>query len=240
MKIEHTSTGRERILFEDRDGEKCYLQQSSVAELEPRGTPAVWFGVVGRAMHIGPEQMRELVAHLQCWVENRTFGGPIELDTLLPAAALTPASVQQRDMPRLNHLVDSDGVRPACHRHGVGLVLTDMLAEVTCFACRNSKRFKAEAERGKPAAEPAIALAFDAAPVPRNGTYVAGDRVKYWVNRRASETGADGYGGGWRKEYREGIVLRVNRWTMRVRALPGLEEERIYYRQTMAEPEGSP
>ena len=63
----------ESIAFEDRYGQQCSLQQSSVADYEPPGSSAVWFGVDGHRMHIGLDQMKKLLPHLQVWVETGSF-----------------------------------------------------------------------------------------------------------------------------------------------------------------------
>lgn len=84
MKIEHTPRGFELICFQDRNGEKCSLQQSSIADYEQPGSTAVWLGCERNAqkidgieisprMHLDREQVRELIEHLQSWLNAGTF-----------------------------------------------------------------------------------------------------------------------------------------------------------------------
>jgi hypothetical protein len=73
MEVGHTSRGFERIEFKDRYGQECYLQQSSIADYEPPGSSAIWFGVMGRSMHISLAQIQELLPHLLRWCEAGTF-----------------------------------------------------------------------------------------------------------------------------------------------------------------------
>ncbi len=74
MKIEHTERGFEIIKFVDLYMEKCSLQQSSLADNELPGSSAVWFGTdSGKRMHLGPADVKELVTHLQQWLETGSF-----------------------------------------------------------------------------------------------------------------------------------------------------------------------
>jgi hypothetical protein len=70
--MEATTRGFEIIHFEDRNGEACSLQQSSLADYEPPGSSAVWLGT-DRRMHLTISQVEKLVAHLQAWVETGSF-----------------------------------------------------------------------------------------------------------------------------------------------------------------------
>jgi hypothetical protein len=80
--LKHTERGFESIAFEDYYNQKCSLQQSSLALYEPPGTSALWLGVdtdlegenVCARMHLSLEQVRELIKHLQKWVEDGTIG----------------------------------------------------------------------------------------------------------------------------------------------------------------------
>jgi len=75
MNIEKTARGFEFIAFVDRYGLECSLQQSSLADFEEPGVSAVWFGLEGNRMHIDLGQMKELLPHLQAWVDNGSFRG---------------------------------------------------------------------------------------------------------------------------------------------------------------------
>jgi hypothetical protein len=73
MKIEYTNRGFEVIIFQDKYGESCSLQQSSLAEYEPPGSSAIWFGIEGTRMHLDLKLVKELLPYLQAWVENGSF-----------------------------------------------------------------------------------------------------------------------------------------------------------------------
>jgi len=72
-KIEKTGRGFQVIDFKDHTGEKCSLQQSSLADFEPPGTSAVWLGINDYRMHLQLEQVKELIKHLQKWVKEGVF-----------------------------------------------------------------------------------------------------------------------------------------------------------------------
>lgn len=74
--VEHTSRGFEIINFTDRNGEKCSLQQSSLADFEQPGTSAVWIGIQNSRMHIDFEQAKKLVCTLQRWIDDGSFVVP--------------------------------------------------------------------------------------------------------------------------------------------------------------------
>jgi hypothetical protein len=75
MLIEKTIRGFELIQFKDRYGHECSLQQSSLADFEPPGSSAIWFGVSDTdRMHIDLEQMKELIVYLQNWIATGSFG----------------------------------------------------------------------------------------------------------------------------------------------------------------------
>ena len=74
MEVRYTERGFEIIDFTDEYGEKCSLQQSSLAIYEPPGTSAIWFGVNEKRMHLTIDQVKELLPYLQSWVENGSFG----------------------------------------------------------------------------------------------------------------------------------------------------------------------
>lgn len=70
MKIAYKQTERGflRVLFTDRYGEVCSLQESSLAS-----EPAIWLGFdgpAGQRMHLTQEQMRELLPLLTRFVET--------------------------------------------------------------------------------------------------------------------------------------------------------------------------
>ena len=65
--------GFELINFRDAYGAFCSLQQSSLAEYEPPGTSAVWLGCGMNRMHLKREQVQELIAVLQYWLDTGSF-----------------------------------------------------------------------------------------------------------------------------------------------------------------------
>ena len=71
--VRRTARGFQYIGWQDRNGQACELQQSSLAEYEPPGTSAVWLGLRGERMHIDLEQAKALVMHLQKWIEDGVF-----------------------------------------------------------------------------------------------------------------------------------------------------------------------
>ena len=71
--VRRTARGFQYIEWQDRDGQACELQQSSLADHEPPGTSAVWLGLRGERMHIDLEQAKALVMHLQKWIEDGVF-----------------------------------------------------------------------------------------------------------------------------------------------------------------------
>ena len=73
MKISKTERGFEVISFFDRNQQLCSLQQSSLADYEPPGSSAIWFGIEDRRMHIDLEHMKELLPHLKRWVKKGRF-----------------------------------------------------------------------------------------------------------------------------------------------------------------------
>lgn len=73
MEIRKTNRGFEIIEFEDYNGEKCSLQQSSLALYDQPGTSAIWFGIQDNRMHLSLDQTIELLSHLQNWIQDGTF-----------------------------------------------------------------------------------------------------------------------------------------------------------------------
>jgi hypothetical protein len=61
------------IEFNDRNREPCSLQQSSLAEYEPPGSSAIWFGTHKDRMHLTVEQLKEIMPHLQSWIDTGSF-----------------------------------------------------------------------------------------------------------------------------------------------------------------------
>jgi hypothetical protein len=70
MKVEKTNRGFQIIKFQDRYGEECSLQQSSLADYEPPGTSALWFGVGGNRMHLDLHLINQILPHLVQWAAN--------------------------------------------------------------------------------------------------------------------------------------------------------------------------
>ena len=71
--VETTPRGFEYIEFDDRYGEKCQLQQSSLAEYEQPGTSAVWLGLASDRMHLDREQVEWLIRQLSIWLDTGSF-----------------------------------------------------------------------------------------------------------------------------------------------------------------------
>ena len=65
-----TGRGFQYIEFQDRNGNTCDIQQSSVADYEPPGSSALWLGIGENRMHISLDQMRLLIPVLQRWVDT--------------------------------------------------------------------------------------------------------------------------------------------------------------------------
>src|SRR3972149_8142904 len=78
MKITHTNRGFELIEFIDRYSEPCSLQQSSLAEYEPPGSSAIWFGTHKDRMHLTAKQLKKIMPHLQSWIDTGSFAPPSE------------------------------------------------------------------------------------------------------------------------------------------------------------------
>lgn len=73
MEIKKTERGFELIEFNDRYGRGCSLQQSSLADAEPPGSSAVWFGTDESRMHLHYDLVEELIPHLQSWLQTHSF-----------------------------------------------------------------------------------------------------------------------------------------------------------------------
>jgi len=73
MKIKHTNRGFEIIEFEDGYGIECKLQQSSLADYEPPGSSAIWFGPKDNIMHLNLQQVKILVKYLNNWLNSGSF-----------------------------------------------------------------------------------------------------------------------------------------------------------------------
>lgn len=73
MKIERTTRGFEIIEFLDYYGDEVELQQSSLALTEQPGWGAIWLGQPGHRMHLEYQQVRELIKHLQAWIDTGSF-----------------------------------------------------------------------------------------------------------------------------------------------------------------------
>lgn len=74
MKIGKTNRGFELIEFKDRYGSNCSLQQSSLADTEPPGSSAIWFGTEdGSRMHLNYDLLIDLMPILQNWLNNGSF-----------------------------------------------------------------------------------------------------------------------------------------------------------------------
>ena len=74
--VMRTLRGFELIEFNDRYGDACSLQASSLAEYVIPGTSAVWLGPNGateRRMHLDRGQVQALINHLQNWLTNDSF-----------------------------------------------------------------------------------------------------------------------------------------------------------------------
>lgn len=83
MKVKRTERGFERIDFMDNSLGPCSVQQSSVildypGSLQDPGSSALWLGRDNNRMHLDRDQVRELVAHLQAWLETGSLELPQE------------------------------------------------------------------------------------------------------------------------------------------------------------------
>ena len=77
-KVERTHRGFQIVRFEDRDGETCSLQQSSLANYEPPGSSAVWLGLGADRMHLDVEDVEALIPLLSTWLSDGRFDPPIK------------------------------------------------------------------------------------------------------------------------------------------------------------------
>lgn len=68
-----TKNGFELVIFEDVDGRKCTLQQSSLAHHTAPGTSAVRLGVEDHRMHLTRRQVVKLVSALLQWLDTDSF-----------------------------------------------------------------------------------------------------------------------------------------------------------------------
>ena len=97
-KTELTANQFEYINFKDSYGNKCSVQQSSLADFNPPGSSALWIGVnevspeLGKGphahgtltpvrMHVKLEQVKALIEVLQYWVVNCTIDPEYRTDT---------------------------------------------------------------------------------------------------------------------------------------------------------------
>jgi hypothetical protein len=85
-----TNRAFEIILFQDRYGTPCSLQQSSLADFEQPGSSAVWLGVDQQLsghdgifdpanqtrMHLDLAQVKALICVLEQWLTNGHFTDP--------------------------------------------------------------------------------------------------------------------------------------------------------------------
>ena len=74
MKIEYTERGFQIINFQDYYSKKCSLQQNSLALYKKPGTSAIWLGTTkSDRMHLNRKQVKELIKHLNKWLETGEF-----------------------------------------------------------------------------------------------------------------------------------------------------------------------
>lgn len=78
MQVERTDRGFEIIRFADLNGKSCSLQASSAIldypdSIEKPGSSAVWLGVQDERMHLNQEIAKELINHLQSWLNTGSF-----------------------------------------------------------------------------------------------------------------------------------------------------------------------
>lgn len=79
MKVENTERGFGIIRFIDANGQNCSIQQSSAIgdipdALSNPGSSFLWIGVDGARIHASKDQVREIVACLQSWIETGSLG----------------------------------------------------------------------------------------------------------------------------------------------------------------------
>jgi len=69
--IKNTSRGFQYIVFKDRYGLDCSLQQSSLADNTQPGSSAVWLGTAnGERMHLDVELVEKLLVSLNNWLDK--------------------------------------------------------------------------------------------------------------------------------------------------------------------------
>ena len=72
-KVGKTDKGFELINFIDLDGNKCSLQQSSLAVFLEPGQSAIRLGRGKDRIHLDLEQVDALIMHLRAWREGGSF-----------------------------------------------------------------------------------------------------------------------------------------------------------------------
>ena len=75
MNVTRTDRGFEVIDFVDRNQQKCSLQQSSAIgdyddAFDRPGSSAVWLGKGAERMHLGREEVEDLLPHLVDWLNT--------------------------------------------------------------------------------------------------------------------------------------------------------------------------
>lgn len=73
MEIGKTERGFQLIEFKDRYNQDCSLQQSSLADAEPPGSSAIWFGTDESRMHLNYDLLIDLMPLLQNWLNHGSF-----------------------------------------------------------------------------------------------------------------------------------------------------------------------
>jgi hypothetical protein len=78
MKTEFTRRNFGIVEFDDANGRPCSLQQSSAIgdyddALDHPGASFVWLGRSGNRMHLSRELVKELVEHLNTWLDVGRF-----------------------------------------------------------------------------------------------------------------------------------------------------------------------
>ena len=108
MKVYKTERGFEVVEFKDIYGNKCSLQQSSIALCETPGVGAIWFGVDDNRMHIDLSLLKELLPYLQRWAKDGSFCKREDGVTQLSSAIMCYSLMDQAGLLRLRQAFESD------------------------------------------------------------------------------------------------------------------------------------
>jgi hypothetical protein len=100
MKILTTCRGFEFVRFTDHNKQLCTIQASSAIgdyndAYDKPGNSFLWMGVGDTRMHVGREQVAEIVTHLQAWLATGSLEITNPIDPLLDAMDVAETLVRQ-------------------------------------------------------------------------------------------------------------------------------------------------